>query len=39
MDLLARELLGDVIPLIDKNYRSAPGRESRAIVGLSMRSV
>jgi enterochelin esterase family protein len=36
MDVLAKELLGDVIPLIEKTYRTAPGRESRAIVGLSM---
>lgn len=36
MDLLARELLGDVIPLIEKNYRVAANRENRAITGLSM---
>jgi enterochelin esterase family protein len=36
MDLLGRELIGDVIPLVEKTYRAAPGRESRAIVGLSM---
>ncbi|MBS1854487.1 MAG: esterase [Acidobacteria bacterium] len=36
MDLLARELLTDVIPLIEKNYRVTPNRESRAITGLSM---
>ena len=36
MDLLARELLGDVIPLIEKNYRVIANRESRAITGLSM---
>jgi enterochelin esterase family protein len=36
MDLLGRELLGDVIPLVEKTYRVAPGREARAIVGLSM---
>jgi enterochelin esterase family protein len=36
MELLSRELLGDVIPVIEKTYRVAPGRESRAIVGLSM---
>jgi enterochelin esterase family protein len=36
IDLLARELLGDVIPLVEKTYRTAPGRDSRAIVGLSM---
>src|SRR4051794_34924545 len=31
MDLLGRELIGDVIPLVEKLYRVAPGRESRAI--------
>ncbi len=36
MDLLGRELLGDVIPLVEKLYRTTPGREARAIVGLSM---
>jgi enterochelin esterase family protein len=36
MEMLGRELMGDVIPLVEKNYRVASGRESRAIVGLSM---
>ncbi len=36
MDALGAELLGDVIPLVEKNYRVLPGRENRAIAGLSM---
>lgn len=36
IDLLTRELLTDIIPMIDKTYRVAPGRENRAITGLSM---
>lgn len=36
MDLLGKELLSDVIPFIEKNYRAMPGRENRAIAGLSM---
>ncbi len=36
MELLGRELIGDVIPLVEKTYRVTPGRQSRAIVGLSM---
>ncbi len=30
------DLLSDVIPFIEKNYRIRPGREHRAITGLSM---
>jgi enterochelin esterase-like enzyme len=33
---LGKELLGDVIPLVEKNYRALPGRDGRAIAGLSM---
>jgi len=33
---LGEELLTDVIPLIEKSYRVLPGRENRAISGLSM---
>ncbi|MDP9050300.1 MAG: alpha/beta hydrolase-fold protein [Acidobacteriota bacterium] len=33
---LGKELLDDVIPLVDKNYRTLTGREDRAIAGLSM---
>ena len=36
MALLSRELLEDVIPLIEKNYRVLANRENRAITGLSM---
>jgi enterochelin esterase-like enzyme len=36
MDLLAKELMGDIIPLVEKNYRVLKGREHRAITGLSM---
>ena len=36
MALLSRELLEDVIPLIEKNYRVIATRENRAIAGLSM---
>lgn len=31
-----RYLFDDVVPLVEKHYRGAPGRENRAIVGLSM---
>ena len=31
-----RYLLEDVMPAVEKKYRVAPGRENRAIVGLSM---
>ncbi len=36
IELLGKELLGDIIPFIEKSYRVAPGRENRAITGLSM---
>jgi enterochelin esterase-like enzyme len=36
IELLTRELLADIIPMIDRAYRVAPGRENRAITGLSM---
>jgi len=29
-------MFGDLIPMIEKNYRVAPGRENRAMAGLSM---
>jgi enterochelin esterase family protein len=32
----SNELLKDIIPLVEKNYRVLPGRENRAIAGLSM---
>jgi enterochelin esterase family protein len=36
IEALGRELLGDVIPFIERNYRAAPGRANRAVAGLSM---
>ena len=36
IELLGKELLGDVIPLIEKNYRVTADRANRAITGLSM---
>jgi enterochelin esterase-like enzyme len=35
-DAFARDLLGDVWPYVERNYRTLPGRENRAIAGLSM---
>lgn len=34
--LLSQELLADILPMIDRNYRVARGPENRAIAGLSM---
>jgi enterochelin esterase-like enzyme len=34
--LFEEYLLKDVVPLVESNYRTAPGREKRAIAGLSM---
>ena len=36
IELLTQELLTDIIPMIDRTYRVARGRENRAITGLSM---
>ena len=36
IETLGRELLTDVIPFVEAHYRVAPGRENRAIAGLSM---
>jgi enterochelin esterase-like enzyme len=36
IELLSQELLTDIMPMIEKNYRVAPGRENRSITGLSM---
>jgi enterochelin esterase family protein len=36
IELLGQELLTDIIPMIDRTYRVAAGRENRAITGLSM---
>jgi enterochelin esterase family protein len=35
-DAFARDLLGDVMPYVERNYRTLAGREQRAIAGLSM---
>jgi enterochelin esterase-like enzyme len=35
-DAFARDLLGDVVPYVEQNFRTLPGRERRAIAGLSM---
>jgi enterochelin esterase-like enzyme len=36
IELLGEELFTDIIPMIEKTYRVAVGRNSRAITGLSM---
>lgn len=36
MEVLEKELMEDILPYMEKNYRLLPGRESRAIAGLSM---
>lgn len=36
MDVLEEELLSDIIPVIEQNYRVAINKEKRAIAGLSM---
>jgi len=36
MQLLEDELLQDVIPLIERSYRTVPDRDHRALAGLSM---
>lgn len=35
-DLFSRDLIGDVIPLVDARYRTTADRAHRAIIGLSM---
>jgi enterochelin esterase-like enzyme len=35
-DLFERYLVEEVMPLVEKRYRVAPGRRNRAVVGLSM---
>ena len=35
-DAFARDLLSDVVPYVERNFRTLPGREQRAIAGLSM---
>jgi len=34
IEMLSQELLSDIIPMIDRTYRVARGRENRAITGL-----
>ena len=36
LDDCSREYLQDIIPFVDKQYRTRPNRESRALAGLSM---
>jgi len=35
-DLFANEFLNDVMPYVEKTYRTLPSRENRALAGLSM---
>jgi enterochelin esterase-like enzyme len=35
-DLFTKELMKDVMPFVEKNYRALTGRDNRAIAGLSM---
>jgi enterochelin esterase family protein len=35
-ELFPNELLRDIVPVVEKNYRVMPGRDNRAIAGLSM---
>ncbi len=35
-DEFSRDFLSDILPYIEKNYRTAPGRANRALAGLSM---
>lgn len=36
MDLLGKELIGDIMPLVEKSYRVLTGPGNRALTGLSM---
>jgi enterochelin esterase family protein len=36
IELLSRELLTDILPMIERTYRTSKGRENRAIAGLAM---
>ena len=36
MDLVGKEIIDDLIPAIDANFRTIPDREHRAMAGLSM---
>jgi enterochelin esterase family protein len=35
-DVVTQEYLKDIIPYVEKHYRARPGRENRALAGLSM---
>jgi len=35
-DRAETEIVGDIVPFVERNYRVLPGRENRAIAGLSM---
>ncbi len=35
-DQAEKEIVGDIVPFVEKHYRTLPGRENRAIAGLSM---
>ena len=35
-DACSKEFLKDIIPYVEKHYRAKPGRENRALAGLSM---
>jgi enterochelin esterase-like enzyme len=35
-DAYGRDLLGDVMPYVERSYRTLPGRANRALAGLSM---
>jgi enterochelin esterase family protein len=37
-DANEKDIVGDLIPFVEKNYRTLPGRENRALAGLSMGS-
>ena len=36
LDACSKEFLEDIIPYVEKHYRAKPGRENRALAGLSM---
>lgn len=35
-DACTQEYLADIVPYVEENFRAAPGRENRALAGLSM---
>ena len=35
-DQAEKEIVGDIVPFVEKTYRTLPGRENRALAGLSM---